>query len=59
MIMNAEQLNRLNLLSEKVVNANASFNELKEFKELLNTWNDSIEFNLPQAINAPKGINFK
>lgn len=57
--MNAEQLNRLNLLSEKVVDAKASFKELKEFKELLDTWNDSIEFNHPQAITTPKGINFK
>jgi hypothetical protein len=32
--MNEEQRNRLHLLSEKVVDARASYSELNEFKEL-------------------------
>lgn len=57
--MNAEQLNRLNFLSEKVVNTSASFNELTEFKELLNKWNDSIELNSLNSSSTSTCINFK
>jgi len=47
--MNTEQLNRFNLLSQKVIDQNASFNELKELKELLNSLNNLVEHDLPQA----------
>ncbi len=57
--MNVEQINRLSLLSKKVVNAHASFNELTEFKELLNKWNHSIKFKLPQTSNGSRCINSK
>jgi hypothetical protein len=40
--MSAEQIDRLTLLSEKVVKETASFDELTEFKILLKQWNKSI-----------------
>jgi len=52
-IINNDQLSRFNLLSQKVIEQNASFNELQELKELLNTLNNLVELDLPQAI-----INF-
>ncbi len=55
--MNNEQLNRFHLLSEKVINTNASFNELNEFKELLHSLNDFVEFGIPQAIVNSKDYN--
>ena len=48
--MNTEQLNRFNLLSEKVINENASFHELKELKDLLSSLNNLVELDLPKAI---------
>lgn len=48
--MNKEQLNRFDLLSQKVIDKNASFNELKELKELLSSLNNLAELDLPQAI---------
>jgi len=44
--MTADEFARLNSLSEKAMQETASRNELKEFKELLEDWNTSIEFNL-------------
>ena len=55
--MNTEQLNRFTLLSEKVLNTNASFNELKEFNELLNSLNNFVEFDFPQTIINSKNYN--
>lgn len=40
--MSTEQIDRLTLLSEKVVKATASFDELTEFKKLLRKWSESI-----------------
>ena len=51
--MNTEQLNRFNLLSQKVIDQNASFNELKELKDLLTSLNKLVEHDLSQAF-----INF-
>jgi len=44
--MTTDEFARLNNLSEKAMNETASRNELKEFNELLEDWNTSIEFNL-------------
>ncbi len=48
--MNSEQLKRFNLLSEKVINSSASFNELKELKGLLSSLNNLVEYDLPKAV---------
>mgnify|MGYP000150334105 FL=1 len=55
--MSNEQLNRFSLLSEKVLNTKASYNELKEFKELLSSLNSFVEFSLPQAFANSKDFN--
>jgi len=52
-IMNNQQLERFNLLSQKVIDENASFNELKELKEILSSFNNLVGSSLPQVI-----INF-
>jgi hypothetical protein len=44
--MTSDEFDRLNSLSEKALNETASRNELKEFNELLEDWNTSVEFNL-------------
>ena len=44
--MTAYEFTRLNSLSEKAMNETASKNELKEFNELLDDWNECVEFNL-------------
>jgi len=44
--MTSDEFDRLNSLSEKAMRDTASRNELKEFNELLNDWNKSVEFNL-------------
>jgi hypothetical protein len=46
LIMTSNEFDRLNSLSEKALTETASRNELKEFNELLEDWNTSIEFNL-------------
>ena len=46
LIMTNEEFERMNILSEKAMNETASRNELKEFNELLDDWNTSVEFNL-------------
>ncbi len=51
--MNNQQLERFNLLSQKVIDENASFNELKELKEILSSFNNLVGSSLPQVI-----INF-
>jgi len=50
MIMDTEQLNRFNILSQKVINESASFNELSELKALLSTLNNLVGTDLPKAI---------
>ena len=44
--MDAEEFERLNYLTEKSINDNASLREMKEFEQLHNKWNQSEEFNL-------------
>jgi len=44
--MTTDEFARLNSLSEKAMNETASRHELKEFNELLNDWNNCVEFNL-------------
>jgi hypothetical protein len=46
LMMTTDDFSRLNSLSEKAMNETASRNELKEFNELLDEWNDCVEFNL-------------
>ncbi len=41
--MESERFERLNTLSEKAMNGIATPNELKEFNQLLTTWDESIE----------------
>lgn len=52
--MDSEQLNRFNLLTEKVINTKASTSELKEYKELLTSLNDLFATSPIKAIK-----NFK
>ncbi len=44
-MMNKEELERFNELSQKALKDIATENELLEYKQLLLIWNDSIEFN--------------
>ena len=55
--MNADQLNRFNLLTEKVIKTNASISELKEYKELLTSMNDLVTTSPLQAIKNFKNYN--
>ena len=41
--METEDFERCNTLSEKAMNGIATPNELKEFNQLLTTWDESIE----------------
>jgi len=45
-MMTTDDFSRLNSLYEKAMNETASRNELKEFNELLDEWNECVEFNL-------------
>ena len=44
-MMNKEELERFNALSQKALKDTATAEELLEYKQLLLDWNDSIEFN--------------
>ncbi|NQZ22469.1 MAG: hypothetical protein HRT53_10465 [Colwellia sp.] len=44
--MTTDEFARLNALSEKALNETASRNELREFNDLLDDWNNCVEFNL-------------
>ena len=44
--MNQDEFERLNRLSEKVINETVTPHEMKEFFQLLNDWNLSVELNL-------------
>jgi len=44
--MNQDEFERLNHLSEKALNETATPHEMKEFSQLLNDWNQSVELNL-------------
>lgn len=46
LLMTTDEFARLSSLSEKAMNETASRNQLKEFNELLEDWNASVEFNL-------------
>jgi len=45
-LMNTEQIKRLDLLSDKVSNDSASSNELMEYKQLLDAWNLSTKIDV-------------
>ncbi len=51
---------RLNTLSEKAMNDIATPHELKEFSQLLTTWNESTEYNVLHGLYSlnPKGSLF-
>lgn len=51
--METDDFERLNTLSEKAMNDIATPNELKEFSQLLTTWNESIEYNINQGLYVP------
>ena len=51
--MEADDFERLNTLSEKAMNDIVTPNELKEFSQLLSTWNESTEYNLLQGLYVP------
>jgi hypothetical protein len=55
--MNSELINRFTVLSEKIVSTDASNHELKEFKQLLNSLNQFVEYDLPQTINHARTCN--
>jgi hypothetical protein len=44
--MDVTEFERLNHLSEKSLNDNATLHEMKEFEQLHSKWNKSEEFNL-------------
>ncbi|MFT5757012.1 MAG: hypothetical protein ACI9LM_001737 [Alteromonadaceae bacterium] len=44
--MTKDEFDRLNFLSEKSLNETATEPELKEFSQLLDAWNNSVELNL-------------
>lgn len=44
--MTDDDFDRLNFLSEKAITETATPNELREFKQLMDLWNTSYEFNL-------------
>ena len=48
--MTTDEFARLNTLNEKALNESASRNELKEFIELLNDWDDCVEFNILNSL---------
>lgn len=49
--MNQDKFERLNHLSEKALNETATPHEMKEFSQLLNDWNQSVELNLFNGLN--------
>jgi hypothetical protein len=52
-IMNTEELERLNTLSEKAINGTATSSEIEDFSNLLKYWNQSTEYNLLQGPYVP------
>ena len=44
--MTGDEFERLNTLADKALNEVVTDNELKEFSQLLNVWNESTELNL-------------
>lgn len=56
MIMNDSDFDRLNSLSEKSLNEALNQNELKEFKQLMDDWNKSTEFNLLHGLYNQKTL---
>lgn len=45
-MMSKDEFERFNVLSKKALKETATEGELLEFKELLLTWNNSVELNL-------------
>jgi hypothetical protein len=56
-MMNREQFNRFNRLSEKILNQTATPYEVKEFNYLLKEWNQSIEFNFINRVQLSKTLD--
>lgn len=56
-MMNREQFNRFNRLSEKILNETATPYEVKEFNYLLKEWNQSTEFNFMNRVHMHKIID--
>jgi len=52
-IMEIEEIERLNSLSERAMIEIATPDELKELKRLLTIWNESTEYNLSQGFYRP------
>ena len=52
LIMNQDEFERLNHLSEKALNETATPHEMKEFSQLLNDWNQSIEMNVFSVLKS-------
>lgn len=48
--MTPDEYERIDILSEKAINHTASVDDLKEFNELLDDWNDCVESNLMKGI---------
>ena len=55
-MMNREQFNRFNRLSEKILNETATPYEVKEFNYLLKEWDQSTEFNFMNRVHMRKII---
>jgi hypothetical protein len=49
LIMTNNQFERLSALSEKIMLLTATVHEMKEFNQLLDFWNTSVEINLINA----------
>ncbi len=54
--MTQNDFDRLNLLSDKTLAEGITQDELKEFKQLMDDWNISTEFNLMQGFYAPSKL---
>jgi len=50
--MNQDEFDRLNHLSEKALHETATPHEMKEFSQLLNDWNQSVELNVFSGIKS-------
>ncbi|WP_170246316.1 hypothetical protein [Colwellia hornerae] len=51
-MMNVNEFDRMNTLSEKILSSTASICEIEEFSVLLNLWKSSEKFNL--VIDLPQ-----
>ena len=51
--MNQNDFDRLSLISEKSLVSKVTSDELKEFKQLIDDWSESSEFNFLRGFNPP------